>query len=256
MSKQAEWGIKLDSEFMLLKFRLPYNNPDAIKLTTLKDLNIDKKYISNPNFIAKDSIYLKGDLYIQLYPPPYSTELRLLVRKNNDGKYDLDNYDNTKIENKLFWYNTEIRSYNNTEGYDFLNVIIGFDNSIECIMEYNIIKRYYEYFENINDTNIFIQKVYDINDLLKKLTNRTFIKCNQISTNKKNKNNNNNELKIIYDTWGKIINLNIQLYANFQKKYIDKYGLEILGKKRTNQSLIEIDKYITKNKKYYELTLS
>ena len=255
MSKQAEWGIKLDSEFMLLKFRLPYNNPDSIKLTTLKDLNINKKYISNPDFIAKDNIYLKGDLYIQLYPPPYSTELRLLVKKNKDGKYDLDNYNNIQIENKLFWYNSEIRGFYIIEEYNFLNVIIGFDNSIECIMEYNIIKRYYEYFENIQDNNIIIQKLYDINNLLNKLTNRHFIKCNQISIIKKNKGNSNNELKIIYDTWNNIINLNIQIYAEYQKKYINDHGFKFLGKKRTEESLKDINKYITKNDKIYELIL-
>jgi hypothetical protein len=254
MAKQAEWGIKLHSDYMLLKFRLPYNAPNAYKPKTINDLNLNKKYISNYYFVANHSIYLKGDLYLQLYPPPYSTELRLLVKKNNEGKYDLDNYDNETIENKLFNYNSEIRGFIDIEGYNFLNVIVGFDTSLECIMEYNIIKKYYEYFENIKDNNIILQKIYDINILLEKFTKRPFITCNYISTIKKNNNNKQRELSLIYNNWEKIINLNIKLQSKFQEEYIKKYGNNILGKERTRDSLKYLKKYLNNSlNNYFEL---
>lgn len=256
MINQARWGTTMGADFMLLKFRLPYNEPTSFIPKTIKDLKLNYN-ISNQDFIAKDTIYLKGDIFLQLYHPQYSTELRLFVEKKNN-KYELDNYDYIEIENKIFNYNTEIRLTADIEGYEFLNVIPGYDDSLECIMEYEIIKDYYEYFHNIKDKNIIIQKLYDLNYFLEKLTHKLFITCNLDTIIKSLDNNKHNIIKkdrlLKLNIWKEIIQLNISISAKYQKDYITKHGLKIIGKERLQRSLKFIEKFITKQT-YYELII-
>jgi hypothetical protein len=256
MINQARWGTSIGADFMLLKFRLPYNEPDTFKPINIVDLKLNKTIINNNDLIAKDTIYLKGDVFLQLYHPQYSTELRLFVEKKNN-KYELDNYDYIEIENKIFNYNTEIRLIADIQGYEFLNLIPGYNDSLECIMEYEIIKNYYEYFHNIKDKNIIIQKLYDLNHFLEKLTHKLFITCN-LNTIIKSLNNKHNIIKkdrlLKLNIWKQIIQLNISISAKYQKDYITKYGLEIIGEERLKKSLKFIEKFITK-KTYYELII-
>lgn len=241
-----------------VKFRLPYNEPETFKPKTIVDLKLNKTFINNHDLIAKDTIYLKGDVFLQLYHPQYSTELRLFVEKNTNNKYDLQNYDYVDIENKLFKYNTEIRLISNIDNYEFLNIIPGYDDSLECVMEYEIIKQYYEYFHNIKDKNIIIQKLYDLNHFLEKLTHKLFITCNLNTITKSINNNKHNIIKkdrlLKLNIWKKIIQLNISISAKYQKDYITKHGLEIIGKDRFQKSLKFIENFITKQT-YYELII-
>jgi hypothetical protein len=250
MAKQAKWGMELNSDYMFLKFRLPYNDEENFSFipTTISDLNIDAKYFDNPDFIAKNTIYLKGQIYLQIFPPPYSTELRILVTKNKNGKYDLDNYNYIDMENKLFSYNNSRRIYSCLYEYRFLNVIVGFDDGIECVMAYNIIKKYYEIFHNIKDNNILLQKTYDLIKLLEKLTNIQFSLCNYNSSIKKLKKNNDKESIIKINLWSKIIDLNIYLNLQYQLEYIKNYGEKILGKNRYNESIAKLNKLIKSHK--------
>jgi hypothetical protein len=255
MINQARWGILMGADFMLLKFRLPYNEPNTFKPKTIKDLKLEKKFINNHDFIAKDTIYLKGDIFLQLYHPQYSTELRLFVEKNTNNKYDLQNYDYIDVENKLFKYNSEIRLISNIEGYEFLNIIPGYDDSLECVMEYEIIKDYYEYFHNIKDKNIIIRKLYDLNYFLEKLTHKLFITCNIIKSLDNNQHNIIKKDRLLkLNIWKEIIQLNISISAKYQKDYITKHGLKIIGKERLQRSLKFIENFITKQT-YYELII-
>ena len=259
MINQARWGTSIGADFMLLKFRLPYNEPDTFKPINIVDLKLNKNFINNNDLIAKNTIYLKGDVFLQLYHPQYSTELRLFVEKNTNNKYDLQNYDYIEIENKIFNYNTEIRLIAEIQGYEFLNLIPGYNKSIENIMEYEIIKQYYEYFHNIKDNNIIIQKLYDLNIFLEKLTHKLFITCS-LNTIIKSLNNNNKHNIIKKDRllklkiWKEIIQLNISISAKYQKDYITKHGLKIIGKERLQKSLKFIENFITKQT-YYELII-
>lgn len=78
----------------------------------------------------------------------------------------------------MFYFNTNLRTSWSTENYDFLHYIPGYDSSIECVMEYLIIKNYYEYLHNIKDNNIIIQKMFDMTYFLEKIAHTTFINCN------------------------------------------------------------------------------
>ena len=264
MRNQAFWGTELNSPYMLHKFRLPYEELETIPKSNLQFKLNDKLFI-NPNLkITKNNnmLYLKGDIYLQIFPPPYSGELRLFVEQKN-GKYEFAEYDYLDIENRLIYFNSYIRPYfycSNDDKickeYKYINYIPGYDTSVECLMEYKIVMDYYNYFFNIKDKKVIIQKLYDMNFYLEKLSYRKFITCNYDTTikylKKTNINNNYdkyNKLKI----WKEISKFNIALSAKNQIKIIkEEDGLNILGEKRYNKALEYLKSFIT-NIKYIEL---
>lgn len=263
MRNQAFWGTELNSPFMLHKFRLPYEELETIPKSNLQ-FKLNEKLFINPNLKTtkyKNMLYLKGDIYLQIFPPPYSGELRLFVEQKN-GKYEFAEYDYLDIENRLVYFNSYIRPYfycSNDDKickeYKYINYIPGYDTSVECLMEYKVVMDYYNYFFNIKDKKVIIQKLYDMNFYLEKLAYRKFITCNYDTTikylKKTNINNNYdkyNKLKI----WKEISKFNIALSAKNQLKIIKEDGLSILGEKRYNKALDYLKPFIT-NIKYVEL---
>jgi hypothetical protein len=250
MISQAKWGTDLEADYMLLKYKVPYEeeNTKEYKTNTIDDLQINPKYIINPNLKADDKtfLYLKGDVYIQLFAHIHSVELRLMVEKVN-GKYELDAVKYNEIEKKMFYFNVNLRTSWSTENYDFLHYIPGYDSSIECVMEYFIIKNYYEYLHNIKDKNIIIQKMFDMAFFHEKLAHTTFINCNyntMIRTIKKFEKNKDDNIVEKLKLWKEISKLNIELSAKTQKEIIMKSGKEILGQDRVNRSIKYLEKYI------------
>jgi hypothetical protein len=260
MRDQAFWATELNSPFMLLKFRLPYEELDTIPKSNLQ-FKLNDKLFTNPDFkTTKNMIYLKGDIYLQIFPPPYSGELRLYVEQKN-GKYEFAEYDYLDIENRLVFFNSYIRPYfycfvgdNICKEHKYINYVPGYDTSIECLMEYEVVMKYYEYFWNIKDKKVIIQKLYDMNFYLEKLAHRKFITCNFDTTFKYLKktnisdNDKYNKLKI----WKDISKFNIELSAKTQYKIIKEDGLSILGDKRYQKALDYLKPFIT-NKSYVEL---
>jgi len=251
MISQAKWGTDIGADYMLLKYKLPYDDKNAkeYKTNTINDLQINPKYIKNPDLKADDKtlLYLKGDVYIQLFANINSVELRLMVEKVN-GKYELDAINYGEIEKKMFYFNTTLRTSWSTEDYDFLHYIPGYDSSIECVMEYNIIKNYYEYLHNIKDNNIIIQKMFDMAFFNEKLAHNTFINCNyntMIRIIKKFEKRKDDNIVQKIKLWKEISKLNIELSAKTQKEIIMKSGKEILGQDRVNRSIKYLEKYIT-----------
>jgi hypothetical protein len=251
MISQAKWGTELGADYMLLKYKPPYEdeNTKQFKTNTINDLQINPKHIKNPDLKTDDKtfLYLKGDVYIQLFAHIHSVELRLMVEKVN-GKYELETINYGEIEKKMFYFNTNLRTSWSTEDYDFLHYIPGYDSSIECVMEYLIIKNYYEYLHNIKDNNIIIQKMFDMAFFHERLAHTTFINCNydtMIRTIKKfEKENDDNKLKRI-KLWKEISKLNIELSAKSQKEIIINTGKEVIGQERVNRAIKYLEKYIT-----------
>ena len=251
MISQAKWGTDLEADYMLLKYKLPYDdeNTKQYKTNTIDDLQINPKYIINPKLKADDKtlLYLKGDIYLQLFAHIHSIELRLMVEKVN-GKYELETVKYSEIEKKMFYFNTSLRTSWSTEDYDFLHYIPGYDSSIECVMEYFIIKNYYEYLHNIKDKNIIIQKIFDMAFFHEKLAHTTFINCNydtMIRTIKKFEKKKDDNIVEKLKLWKEISKLNIELSAKTQKEIIMKSGKEILGQDRVNRAIKYLEKYIT-----------
>jgi hypothetical protein len=111
---QEEWVKIINPEYSQLKFRIPRDRPDYD--------------------------YLKGIIYLQIYPPQASTETRLVVKKNAKNiKYNLEDY-----ENKLYFHNRVLRacSYENEHNIK----IRGMDSCYDCTSFINLLIKYkYKY---------------------------------------------------------------------------------------------------------------
>jgi hypothetical protein len=266
MINQVRWGTQLNADFMYLKFKSPYyeKNVNIFKTNNINDLKLDKKLINNPDLVASDNesfLYLKGDVYLQLYPNIHSIELRLLVEKINN-KYELKVYNFKNIENTMSHYNSEIKNsfmcneLCNDIPLDLLLLIPGYDISLECLMEYNIVYNYYKYFLDINDKNKIVYKLYKMNKYLEILTHKQFIKCNldtTIKTLKKYDNptkfyNENTKLKI----WKELCTLQISLAAKLQINLIKLKGNALYSKDEIENIITYLNKF-TIEKDYYIL---
>lgn len=217
MINQAKWGIELAAEFMLLKYRIPYDPNVVYKLALPTGLG------PSPGEPEKGEIvYLDGDVYVQLYPPIHSTEMRLFVRRGADGKYPLRKYSCTEVEERLFNYNTVIRG---TWNYSYetpcglgdeipINKIIaipGYDSGIESILEYNIIRDYAR--RNLregSDLNLrAVELMFDINEALMKSTGRNLATCNEDMYVKRK--DRMDQKKEIADIWTRVNGVNKNL---------------------------------------------
>ena len=113
MAMQLGWWKILNSHLSMFKFRLPW----------------DAGYTEYP----------AGDIYIQPYPGPTSTETRLIVKEDAD----IIRHDNKKYESQCFYHNTVNRKkkYNCSLG----NLDIsrdGIDNCYDCVSFVHIISEY------------------------------------------------------------------------------------------------------------------
>lgn len=111
---QQSWYHIIKPERSMFKFRLPWD---------------DKK-----------TEYLDGDIYIQPYPPPTSTETRLIIGKDAGVKI----YNNRKYEEQLFHFNNQTRCMNfNNILYDIHSTHKnGLSNDYDSASEVHILEQY------------------------------------------------------------------------------------------------------------------
>lgn len=191
MIKQQEWGIKLNAKYMLLKFRLPFQND---KKSENYSYNLDKiKDVININSKNKETnklLYLSGKIIFQIYAPNRSTETRLFIQKRND-KYDLEYYNNKDYEEQMNYFNQidRLKNYKYKQSNELQNHILGYTNTYDNTGEYYIIYKYLKYFKHETD-NIHektIKLVCQINYFLNKININSLILCNIHSINIKYK---------------------------------------------------------------------
>lgn len=116
MLMQQDTILKLKPLAYMLKFRLPYFSENMKTKYNLSSTKMFRKstMVDPPE---KQYKYLAGDMYIQLYPPPRSTETRLVGFRqrasdnapSNHGKYNMQVYDVEKYENLLNAHNMVTR---------------------------------------------------------------------------------------------------------------------------------------------------
>lgn len=81
-NSQIAWVNLMKPAKSMLKFRCPY-----------------------PNIIDQPTLMFKGIVFLQIWPPPSSTETRLIV----DDSFDIIEYDNLIYEEQLFYHNSVTR---------------------------------------------------------------------------------------------------------------------------------------------------
>lgn len=166
MLDQQRWLLKIGADLSMLKFRLPYTLPGERNVWTY-DITEIKKYIiqiagkkDTPNRLY----YLDGLLYIQLFPPQFSTETRLIVEKGSASKYKMKNYDTTLYEQKCLYYNINIRqkhiSYKDSDLLE--QHILGCRKTYEIASEYYIVESYLQNRKKSIDFESVCKTVYEI----------------------------------------------------------------------------------------------
>jgi SAM-dependent methyltransferase len=111
---QEDWYHIIKPDMAMFKFRLPWDD-DTTE-------------------------YLDGDVYIQPYPPPTSTETRLIVGKNAATK----TYNNRKYEEQMFYFNNHVRPTEFTNPIQTINPMNknGLDNMYDSAAEVYILDQY------------------------------------------------------------------------------------------------------------------
>jgi hypothetical protein len=216
MIQQQLWTIQLNSIAYMLKFRLPYLIEDKIKNLNInyklpKDLKVNKKLLSNKNKNIYDFLYLKGDIYFQIYAPTMSSETRLIyIKDNKNDKFEIQNYNIENYDGNLYYFNIIDRNkkyvYKDSELVKYH--ILGYDDSYESVCEYFIIEKYLG--ENSNYDEI-IRKLYEINNKIIYYSKKDIVLCPFYTMFKKKK-----EFIIDYE-----YNKNIKLKKNKAEKIIN-----------------------------------
>ena len=179
MKSQMRWTLILKADAYMFKFRLPYTErghlPRNIKMMYQDLSHLNRKtgtsqnldtiptniaLASHPNTI----LYLEGEMFLQIYAPQRTTELRLIGFKNQK-KYKLRFYDAAEIENKMAVFNTIFRPYvlyvsnRNTHEEENKKTII--TSSYEKLSEYLIIRSCAQMRMKKDEIASVIQELYD-----------------------------------------------------------------------------------------------
>ena len=143
---QSNWVKALASNCNLIasmvKFRCPY--PHLIK--------------------QQEHISLDGRIYLQCYAPVTSTETRLHVIPDKNGKIKERKYNTKQYEEQLFWFNTTCRQ-SIVDNCKYYKPEIGVINNYDCYAECKILEEYYKCYKNVEN----VQKM-DVIKLVNKIT--------------------------------------------------------------------------------------
>lgn len=164
MLQQQLWTVQLDAIAYLLKFRLPY----FMKNIQIQDFRYElpiKTSFDKMKLKDTEVVYLKGDIYLQIYPPLKSTETRLIyIRKENES-FSFQPYDISVYENQCFYFNQISRKerFEYKDSKKLKENILGYDDSYESVCEYYLIDKYFETFYDKNkDTIPYSSKIRNI----------------------------------------------------------------------------------------------
>ena len=133
---QLFWHRTLKPEYSCLKFRLPRNCKT-------------KKYL-----------YLRGDIFLQGFSPPSSTETRLHVRKNAN----LVEYDYQKYDDMLYFFN----NYQRSKYYGRTNSIVKkrsrflLDHCYNCELFLDTLDKYFRIYlphDDIKSVDLMVHKI-------------------------------------------------------------------------------------------------
>lgn len=145
-SMMYNWIYKLKPDISMIKFRLPFftdtAEEDFLKEDFIReDFDFSKK--NGIDFVAdykrKKLRYPKGEIFLQAWAPVSSTETRLYIKKKDITNF-ID-YCPTKIENKLFYFNSIARGWHKHKNNN-INKKIGFCYCNDCALENNIWEKY------------------------------------------------------------------------------------------------------------------
>lgn len=180
MIEQQRWGVTMNAKYMLLKLRFPYVEDESEFLNRNYDISdIENKLVKTAKNIDTtcDLPYLDGDIYFQIYAPKRSTEARLFVKRDSNGKYPFTIYNYKKYESQLNYYNahTRITKVAYEKSGDIQKYIPGYTLKYDEVAEYAVIYDFYKYMSPGEDVHILtMRRIYE---------NNVFMMANTINNN-------------------------------------------------------------------------
>jgi hypothetical protein len=150
---QKKWYELIRPKKAMLKFRLPWAIMGATKWVTTG---------------GEKFRYLDGDIYIQPWAPQTSTETRLVLGPFYEYEKEAPTveYDNVAYEERMFYYNTNIRPSlfeHNIKGE-------GLDKCYDCTAEINILSEYLIKFDSLKlNTDLLHKKVSQMSKYISRL---------------------------------------------------------------------------------------
>lgn len=153
MDMQLTWWKLIKPQLAMFKFRLPWHD----------------------GFTE----YPMGDIYIQPYPGPTSTETRLIVKRDAP----MHMYNNKTYESQLFYHNSEVRlkKFRTVLGDDLDINTHGVDNCYDCASFINIVDLYLDAVQFDKDKAARVAKIKSlIIEIQNNITGKHTIKSNTI----------------------------------------------------------------------------
>ena len=185
MIQQQLWTVQLNSVAYMLKFRLPYLVEENFKKLNLNyklpdGIKVDKKLLDSSNKSIYDFLYLKGDIYFQIYAPIMSSETRLIhVKDNKKDLFEIKKYSIDAYDGNLYYFNMVDRSkkYEYKDSRLMKYHLLGYDDSYESVSEYYIINKYLEENEKDIKYSDIIRKIYEINNKIIQYSHKDIVLC-------------------------------------------------------------------------------
>jgi hypothetical protein len=263
MKNQANLGTNLNADYLLINIYLLNDNEKLYVDYPKKYSDLNFKNISNIElFTTFNFLFLKGEILLDLYSSVKKLKLNLFIEKKNN-LFELNIYDFVSLYNKLLYYNIFVKtsySCSTNNGIckqiplEYISLLPGYDTSLECIMEYQIISNFFQKCHSISDTKIIVNKMFDINSLLEKLSKKYFIMSIHRTVTKQLNNTSVNDydkyVRLYY--WKNISLYNISFSAKYQIDYITNNGNKIYTEERIEQCINYLKQFIQK-KQYYNL---
>lgn len=213
IQKQQKWGIMMNAEFMLLKFRMFFYKSDPKEVNFI-DNTLPEQYSDKIIFKKNEEkhkskgmwlLHLDGTIFTQIYAPQRSTESRLFVKKikyyknkdkyskNDQEKYKMKYYNNIQYEGIFNYFNIIRRNkkWEYKKSKNICKYIPGFRVSYSSASEYYIIRNYLKS-QYIKPTfKTILSKILLIHTFLGNKYNNNMISCGVLKNYKAEKNDNN-----------------------------------------------------------------
>ncbi|ATZ80344.1 poly A polymerase regulatory subunit [Bodo saltans virus] len=202
MQKQQKWGIMMNAEFMLLKFRTFFykQSPDEVDFINndmqeeYGDKVVFKKNNKKHQSKSRWLLYLNGTIYSQIYAPSRSTECRLFVKKikyykdkdsytkDEQEKYKLKYYNNITHESILNYFNmnTRMAPYVYKKSSNMTKYILGQTISYSSASEYYIMRKYLKYAHVKPTLKNILNKIIHIHTFLNNRYSNNLVICGYI----------------------------------------------------------------------------
>lgn len=306
MMDQARWGVHLRARAMLLKFRPPYVAADgsyhkvaAVKPAAFAMDDADLAALKRPGRATtsaaaagataaegtpcmegvfggpgSDVLYLKGDIQLQLFAPPTSTEARLLVVPDKAGKYATAAYDPVLYESCLNDFNTYLRARGDAplclpSCPDTPDVLIpGHDDGWECKKYYTVAAAYLKGASALKGASkakgsalsvvaarqgggkaasepapeLVMRLMREMEERLAASTHASLLTCTMSTfAHRASDSHHDDAERSIIRLWTRLWRVRMADYATIMRVRLRKDGARIFGTKTTEQMLRELD---------------